>query len=96
MKATREHPNSGPRMVKINVNKTMEEVEKVLRDEFFPLKKSPIGSDKKFTFSVGNYKGEVIENSQTLEDYVQSISSKPRLYLLSKRVFIFKLQYLLK
>ncbi|XP_060556976.1 uncharacterized protein LOC132717506 [Ruditapes philippinarum] len=83
VKTTRDKPNSGPRMIKLDRKLTMSSVANTLKDLFFPQGKSPLGSQRNFTFNVGNFQGDIINRTVTVDEYV-STHTKPRLYLLSK------------
>jgi hypothetical protein len=87
VKTTRDKPNSGPRMIKLDRKLTMSSVANTLKDLFFPQGKSPLGSQRNFTFNVGNFQGDIINRTVTVDEYV-STHTKPRLYLLSKAVSI--------
>ncbi|XP_045179245.2 uncharacterized protein LOC123538901 [Mercenaria mercenaria] len=84
IKATREHPASGPRITKLDPSQTMSALLVRLKEIFFPEKRSPLGHEKKFTFSVGNFKGEALDPEMTLESYANDLS-KPSIYLQTKQ-----------
>lgn len=46
VKATRDRPDSDPRVMKLNTNSSFESIEKILRAHYFPGRKSPIGHEK--------------------------------------------------
>lgn len=85
IKSTKDHPDSGPRLYKVESSLTVQGLLPKLKDIFFPGHKSPLGSEKKFHFSVGNFNGDMLEPSMTLGEYTQG-TSKQRMYLLSKQV----------
>lgn len=86
VKGTRERPDSGPTQLKLGINSTFEQIEATLKNHYFPGKRSPIGHEKKYTFCVGSFKGDEIDKSLTLGEFVSSKETKARIYLLSKPV----------
>lgn len=87
VKGTRERPDSGPTQLKLGINSTFEQIEATLKNHYFPGKRSPIGHEKKYTFCVGSFKGDEIDKSLTLGEFVSSKETKARIYLLSKPKF---------
>lgn len=85
VKLTKDKQNSGPRIIKFDRSSTISSVERTLKNIFFPQEKSPFGSQKNFSFYVGTFRGECIDPSVTVDDYISS-HVKPRLYLHSKLV----------
>ena len=78
----------GVREKEFNSNDSIGEVLSGAKTLFFPNNKSCHGCVEEMNLNVGNYKGDVIENTDaTLSQYVAENSlSKTRLYLLSRKI----------
>lgn len=69
---------------------TFKEIKDQLKSVFFPNRRSFLGSERRFNFSVGNYDGQNIDENKKLYEYVGG-NAKPRIYLRSKVVSKVKL-----
>lgn len=85
IKGTGGNPDSGPRTIKLASQSNFKEIQEFLRSTFFPNRRSFLGVEKRFQFSVGNFDGQEINEDTKLYQFIGS-STKPRIYLLSKEI----------
>lgn len=71
--------------MKIDALDTFQVTLQLLKSTFFPNKRSHLGHEKSFTFSIGNYGGQSYDSATNMEQMVGG-GSKPSIYLLTKQV----------
>ena len=88
-KYLRAEKGSGARNVHFNSNSTASDITK-MTELFYPNVKSRFGRQTEFSFCLGNFRGQIIEESSSepfvLSNYIKvNMLNKTRLYLLAKK-----------
>ena len=89
-KYIRAEKGGGARNVHFNSNSTASDIITKMTELFYPNGKSRFGRQTEFSFCLGNFRGQIIEESSSepfvLSNYIKvNMLSKTRLYLLARK-----------